>query len=177
MKKLIFGLFLILSCSQTIAQDILVNRPATIRVWQSGIQVASSNITSEVVLATISIPANSMGLNGRIRVSTLWTYTNSANTKTPRVRFGGAGGTIFQGISATTSASLTVMTQIANRGATNSQVGNASAFGNSFGASTGAVTTGAIDTTAAVDIVLSCQMAALAETCNLESYLVELIPG
>ena len=58
----------------------------------SAVQVATGAVTTEEVLATITIPAGIMGLNGRLRFSADGALTSSGNTKTIRVRFGGIGG-------------------------------------------------------------------------------------
>ena len=64
--------------------------------------------------------------------------------------------------------------EIANRNATNSQVGSASDSGG-FGTSTNAVVTSSEDTTANVAITITGQLATSTETITLESYLVELM--
>ncbi len=146
---------------------------------QSSVAVSHTGDTNETIKATVVIPAGAMGLNGRLRVTTLWSTTNSANNKTVRVRLGGIGGTSFLGAIATTTATFKSQIEIGNRNAANSQVAFAS---NSFtaggwGSTTTAVTTGAIDTSAAQDLVFTATLASAGETITLESYLVELIPG
>lgn len=56
----------------------------------------------ETTLATVSVPANSMGPNGSVIVTAVWSYTNSANVKTMRGRF---GGTTFYQTQPTVTAS------------------------------------------------------------------------
>jgi hypothetical protein len=143
---------------------------------QSGVAVSGAADTNENALATITIPANSLGINGSIRVWHLWTVTNSANNKTMRVRFSGASGTIYNQIVLTTSAINHQLTVITNRGATNSQVGSAS-LSSSFGASASANVTSAVDTTADTTIVITGQKASAGETITLERYMVEIVPG
>lgn len=131
--------------------------------------------TTETAYVTISIPAGAMRANGWIEVETSWTVTNSANNKTPRIRFGGAAGTVYYGPTLTTAGSVGAITRIRNRGVTNSQIGFASASlqgGN--GQSAVAHVTSSVDTTAAVDLVISGQLANSAETITLESYVVRL---
>jgi len=132
--------------------------------------------TEENTLATCTVPANAMGLNGQLHIVTSYSYTNSANDKTVRVRFSGGAGTIFSSDLETTSVSHTYLTMISNRGATNSQVGSVSgAQTNPYAASGGALVTAAVDTTAATTVVITCQKETGAESCVLEKLSVELI--
>lgn len=133
----------------------------------------------EAIAATVSIPANAMGANGRVRWKASWTVTNSGNTKTMRQKFGGTGGTRYREDSLTTSASLYQEGEFSNRNAANSQVGRAAfnAGRQGFDASTGSLPTSAQDTTAAVDLVFTTLWggAASAESITLESYSVEVL--
>lgn len=140
--------------------------------------VASSHTgdTNETALATITIPAGAMGLNGWLRVEATFSYTNSANAKTLRVRLGGISGTSHFARSPTTTAGLRLLWVIANRGAANSQVGWQSGS-NSFDTTSGAITTSAIDTSAATTLVITGLLANSGETIRLESYAVELLNG
>lgn len=143
---------------------------STIVLAQSAVAQSVTGTTTETTLATITVPANAMGANGRIEITTMWSYTNSANNKTLKVKF---GGTTLQNITATTTASLQVAMMIANRNAANSQVASPNSSTGS-GATTNAVQTAAIDTTAAVTILLTAQLANTGETITLEAYSVKL---
>jgi hypothetical protein len=150
----------------------LTQRVATI-LGQSSVAVSHTGNTDETALATVTIPAGAMGANGRIRVEALWSYPNSANNKTCRVRFGGLAGTAIHSAVNTASLAYKAMTEGGNRNAANSQVWPPSTL--NVGASGGAPVTGAIDTAAAVSLVITGQLASAAETIVLESYLVELL--
>lgn len=140
----------------------------------SGIAVSHTGDTSETVLATVQVPANAMGPNGILRISSLWSYTNSGNNKTSFIRLGGLAGTAFLNRVHTASASFFDVRQIANRDAANSQVGpSVTLF--SVGESVNAAFTGTINTTVAQDLVLTGQLASAGETITLEAYLVELL--
>lgn len=141
---------------------------------QSGVASSVTGTTSETTLATITVPANAMGANGAVRIWCAWSWTNNGNSKTPRIRFGGTGGTVFTSNTLTTSQSVQDVKIIQNRNATNSQVGTTNTIGG-FSNSSVATVTAAIDTTAAVDIVISGQLANSADTLTLERYLVELL--
>lgn len=128
---------------------------------------------TETTLATITIPAGSLGPNGSFEIETLWTVTNSANTKTLRVKL---GSTAFANIAATTSASAQLHTRVANRNSAASQVGFPSANSSGFGVSSAAVTTGAVDTSQDAIVTITGQLASAGETITLESYVVKLFP-
>lgn len=148
-------------------------RSRTIILGASAVAVSGAADTAENILATVNVPAGAMGLNGILRVYSLWTFTNGADDKICRVRLGGIGGTAFGSTTATTSATLTDFRQIANRGAANSQVSTSS--GVQFATSSGATVTGAIDTSAATTLVLTGQKETGANTLTLEAYTVELL--
>jgi hypothetical protein len=139
----------------------------------SAVAVSCPADTNEDVLATITVPGNSMGLNGSLRIWTLWTMTNSANNKTIRVRFSGANGAQYMVVTNTTTATYHAVTLLGNRGAANSQVGQMS--NGLIASSSGAVVTSAVDTTVDTTIVITGQKASAGETITLERYLVELI--
>lgn len=148
----------------------------------SGTQTGTAQ---EIILATIAIPANAMGLNGVLTIEAAWSYTNSANVKTLRTRLGatglGATGTIYGALAPTTTNVSNDRRRIQNRGATNSQVGTMSSgsgsSGGGWGTGAAVLVTSALDTTAASEIVLTGQLATSTETMTLEAYLVTLTPG
>ena len=143
---------------------------------QSAIAASITGTTSETVLATVTIPGGTMGANGTLRVTTLWSYTNSANNKIPRIRLGGLAGTLIFSLTATTTGMYRDQREIHNRNAQNSQVfwGNTSS-GGGWGTTVGTVSTGSVDTSASQDLVFTAQLANTGETITLEYYLVELV--
>jgi hypothetical protein len=148
--------------------------PQIIILGASAVAVSGPADTNENILATINIPAGAMGINGILRVETLWTVTSSVNNKTLNARLGGIGGTAFLNIVLTTSVSFLGVKTIQNRGAANSQVAFTALSGN-FGATSAAVTTASIDTSAATTLVITGQKASAGEDLTLERYSVELI--
>jgi hypothetical protein len=143
----------------------------------SGVAVALTGTTNETAMATISIPAGAMGLNGGVMVKSVWSYTNSANAKTIRGRLGGIAGTTFLSFGATvTSAMSDMQRRFRNRGSASSQICSLPVGSFTNGGSTSAPATMAIDTAATQDVVLSGQLASAAETITLESYEVWLLP-
>lgn len=135
--------------------------------------VAPANDTNENILATYTIPAGTIQAGDEIEIMLGGSHTNSANTKTWRVRLGGVAGTVFAAYAVTTSAAIQSLIVIrfpttATEKAWNS--GNSSPFGTG----SGAFTTGAIDMANAQDLVITGQKATGSETMTLESYSMRL---
>lgn len=159
---------------------MLIDARRTFRVPAGGfsaVAVPVTNTLTETALATIAIPAGAMGPNGILRITSVFSFTNSANNKTLRFRLGGIGGTAFYDAVYTANQSILTTRIIQNRNSASSQVGGPSASINAFGANASAPATGTINTAVAQDLVITGQMAALAETITLESFLVELLYG
>lgn len=132
---------------------------------------------TEFVLQTVTVPR--MTTNGFLGIDWTWGSTSGANTKTPGVRLGGIGGTVFYQPSAqaaTTLCGRPLEIIIQNRGATNSQVnGYPSAnAGGGANVSTTAATTGAVDTSVATDLVLTAKMTAANDPIWVERYVVRM---
>lgn len=128
--------------------------------------------TSKTTLVTVAVPAGLMGTNGKLRIQTLWSFTNSANNKILNVDF---GGTSFTTATATTTATGQIMTIIQNNNATGSQ--NAFASSASFGLATNSINGGSVDTTAAQNITIAGTLANSGETITLRGYSIEFLPG
>ncbi len=141
----------------------------------SAVRVTHTGNTTETALATITIPANSMGANGFVRIHGVWVRTaGTAGIITSRIRFSSLTGTIYiTQTMATTQSSIRANVDIMNRNATNSQVGGVSS-GGGWASATGVANVSAVDTTAATTVVLSGQHASAADTLGLESYIVQL---
>lgn len=144
-------------------------------IYHNAEAVSHTGDTVETTLRDITIPAGSMDVNGLIRVTNLWSYTNSANIKRPRSYFGGTGGTKFSDSAQTTTAFLREQFVIANRNAVNSQVGHSAGFTSSFGTGTGALVIAAIDTSVDVHLLVRGLLADGTETITSEETLVELL--
>lgn len=130
--------------------------------------------TTEDTLATITVPAGVMGLNGILRITTHWTITSSANAKTWRVKFGSMSvqdnGTTTLGVT-----SLRCMTELRNVAAANSQKGNSYSLSNAGSVFSTAPSTASIDTGASVTMLITGQKETAGQTLTLDYYLVELI--
>lgn len=144
------------------------------RVWQAGAAVSHTGNTTETALATITPAANVQGASGQFEIIAKWQIASSGNNKTARVRFNGIAGTAFTAIVQTTNTYFKTHTIIANRAATNSQIGDGGNGTGGWAPGTGADVTSAIDTTAVVPIVLSGELANGGDSITLNAYRVTL---
>lgn len=159
-------------------------------ICQGGAGGWSTTSASEHNLQNCTIPANTLGAGGALRIRTLWSMTGSTNAKTLTVRYGAgscvagsacSNGTTWLTTSITSSGvtSLRCETMVWNRAATNSQVGGAGTAGcgdSSNGSGGGASITAAIDTTAASYVNIDGTTNGT-ETITLEAYTVEILPA
>lgn len=141
----------------------------------SAVGVTHTGDTNETVLATVTIPAGIMGLNGALRITATWsTPGGSGNNKIIRVRLGGISGSGFMATTITTALSYEEASRILkNRNSATSQICRQA--GSGAGSSTSAVTTISVDTSVAQDLVFTAQLASAGESITLEQYTVELI--
>lgn len=123
-----------------------------------------------------TLPAGIMLANGSLEIETFFSYTNSANAKNLRVRFGGTAGTVYLNTSPTTTSVVQNTCFIRNNNATNSQKGFLAAASNHFGSGAGN-TTSTIDTTLAQDILIGGQLTNVGETITVESYAIWVRPA
>ena len=148
---------------------------ATLGTWrvlaQSSVAAAHTGNTAETTLASVVIPAGAMGPNGRVRITSLWSATNNANNKTMRHKF---GGTNYSAQNMTTHLGWRHETEIGNRGAANTQIGNTS---NVFGSQAGVPNTSAVDTASPATVLITGQLANAADVITLESYRLEVLYG
>lgn len=149
--------------------------PAVYTLGQ-GVGASAPADTNEDILATVTIPANMLGANGRLSIKAMWSTTNNSNGKTVRIRLGGISGTIYFTNVVTTSMSYTAATEIWNANSASSQVGavNSHTFGD--GPSSLALQTSAIDTTQTVTLVITGQKASSGDTITLTAFSVTIAP-
>ncbi|HVC54958.1 MAG TPA: hypothetical protein VND95_03330 [Stellaceae bacterium] len=140
---------------------------------QSAVASSHTGDTAETTLATCAIPANAMGPNGRLRIFAQFSFTNNADAKTARIEFN-PGGTQYLSIAGAGAASGQYVIDIADRNATNSQVGGVALVG-AIGST--APVTSAVDTTGATSLSFTGQLGTSSDTITLESYSVELLPS
>lgn len=138
---------------------------------------AYTQVTTEVLLATDTVPAGAMGLNGGLQVWQTWSFLNSATTKTMRVRFGGIAGTVYLAGTATTTVAAGDVRRIRNRGSAALQVGGIGNASTAFNTASGsAIVTSAVDTSVAADVAFTGQLGAATDFLILESRETWLLP-
>jgi hypothetical protein len=178
---LLLGLILALpqlASAQTISgsgPSVAASPSARALCRMTGPSVSAPADVTEDVLATCTVPANSLGPNGYLLVSAFFSASGAGGNRTVRIRWSGAGGTPIHGYGAgATVTDIVAMTQTRNVGATNSQVNLGTVLTTGFGGAQ-SKTTVAVDTTAATTVVISCQKAVGTDVCTLDQYLVQLV--
>lgn len=140
---------------------------------QTAVAASVTGTAAETVLATYTLKGGVMGPNGVVRVTTLWSTTNSSNNKTIKVKL---AGTPFFASAVTTSASVSSINMIRNRNNQSSQAYFTTAS-TTFAATPSAIVTSAINTTIDQNIEITGQLANTGEAITLEGYTIELLPG
>jgi VCBS repeat-containing protein len=133
--------------------------------------IASPADTEENLIASVTIPAKSLGYKGVVRIKTIWTTTSSGNNKTLAVKF---GATAVVSNIVTTVAGVVQEVEVGVTGATNAQIASSNTF--TPAAIINAETTAAIDTTADVVVGIYATKASGGETATLKGYIVEILP-
>lgn len=127
--------------------------------------------TAEKVLFTCNVPP--MRSNDQLLIRLGWSYTNSANNKTEKLKLGGS--TVYSQPFTTTAGDVRDLF-IRNRGATNAQVlgfANASVYGST----SQAPATAALETNAGGTLQVTGTKASGSETMTLEFADVHLVGG
>lgn len=148
--------------------------PYPLALASSGVRVEHTGDTDETTLATFSVPAGSMGTNGFVRVTALFSHTENANTKSMRIRWG-AGATTVASASVAAGKVTKVVAEIWNRGSASSQVAGPANFPDTYGNTTADLVTASEDTeSGARTIVIAGQLADGADTIALEAWFAEV---
>ena len=134
-----------------------------------------TTVTTETVLSEFTLNKKLASPNMTIVVNSLWSMNNSANIKTPRVRFGGIAGTEYVNPQIASNSSFQSECLIRFRNALNSQIAMAGTQWSSYSATGGAVVTSSLDMTVNdAAIVLSGQLANAADYLTLRGYTITL---
>lgn len=127
--------------------------------------------TAVNTLATFTLVANTLGVNGELEIEAIFTVNSNANAKTPRLHF---GATNVAGQALASSAGCIERWAFKSRAASSQIARPAGAGSGGYGATTAAVSTLAIDTTANVTILITGQKATAGDTFTLEGYRIML---
>lgn len=143
---------------------------------KSGVSASHTGDTTETPLATIPLPANSLGPNGVMKITAFFSCTNSANNKTFAFRLGASGilgSNIMTGVMTTEGSFQAVSTTICAN-ATNSQNTQGWFDRGTDHLQTGAgVVASAVDLTQAQNVVITGKLANTGETFTLLGYIIE----
>lgn len=165
-----FGRSLLTTAS---AQAASVSIAAPWTVAQSGAPVSLTGSTTKTTLATIAIPAGTIGPNGSVEIDVIFTGTSSANNKSLSIDF---GGTTLWGAVVTTSPAIRATASIFNTNSASAQTALSTLSGTGAGG-LGTVLTSTINTGSAVNITLTGTLANASETITLLHYLVRVTYG
>ena len=147
------------TCTSTISQSISGNLAST-----TGIKT----------LATLTLPANILGISGRFETTVEQQSFGSANAKTVTYAF---GGTTYYTFPNTTNTITVCMSGMRNKNSTNVQQATCVSTSTGMSATTGALITAAIDTTANVNIDLKGTVAAANEYICIEHASLLVYPS
>jgi len=142
-----------------------------IKIFSLSAPFSSTNSTSVVTLATITIPAGLMGANGKLKIYPLWSTTNNANAKTLRLNIGGLLCTTMVSQNVPNNSGLLIIRNINSESVQKCSSGLVAGIGSSAGSI--AVLT--IDTSAATTITITGQLAVGTDTMTLEDLFVEVV--
>lgn len=147
---------------------------------QSGASVSLTGTTTQTVLATYTLPGGLMTTYSQIEITCLWSHTNSANAKTPRINHsavgGGIVGDVYYSCAVTTTETLHCITCIRSDNSLSAQkgwgIGSAGPGGVGVIASTLRQFNRA--TTSNSDINITAQLANSGESITLRAYSIVL---
>ena len=150
----------------------LLNAPSIVKTLANAAGSSLTGTVAETQSAAVTIPANTLGATGCLRVTGIMTGTGTAGTKSVRVKFGGT--TCYAVANASTVLSHSFSFVIFNK-TTATQVALAVGAAVGYGASNTTSVTGSIDTTADVTLQFTSQLGNSGDTMVLDRYLVEVI--
>lgn len=135
----------------------------------SNTAVSVTGTTTKTALATVSIPAGRF-VSGSLRIRAIFSLTSSANNKT--LSFEYAGNNIVSTV-LTNSSTIDLSKAIYARSASSQFVQPSTTLNGGSGV---AISTYAVDATAAQNITINGTLADSGETITLESYSIEYLP-
>lgn len=173
MKFLIAAIVGIIFSLSVMAQQITQPSASNMLTLATAGSASLTGTTAETTITSIKIPANSLGKNGAIFATCLWSYPNSANSKSLIVRWsatqGGTSGILLgNATAATTTVIATTAHILRNNNATNAQLAYPASNTVPFGTGTIAANTASVDTTADAWLNINGTLASAAETLTVQ---------
>ena len=134
----------------------------------------TQTISTDITLASVTVPGGSMGANGALRTTSMRSVPAVASNKFVKTLFGGLDISSSPNISGGTQVVYYDMRTIRNRGVQNSQV--CISGWTSFGFDTSPFTRTTVNTSADVPVAFAGQLASASDFIILEGYTVEVLP-
>lgn len=152
----------------------LFTYPRTSKLYYSEVATpAVTGTTTPTTLSSVVIPGRLLGPNGILVMHILWTMTNSANSKTLKIKF---GGTSFYNTVFTATGSFSQQYNIFNRNSTGSQVAGGDASNGVIGTfTTTPIATGSIDTTVDQTLLLEGTLANTGENITVRAFGLQIL--
>jgi hypothetical protein len=151
--------------ADTTGVKITINYPYVLGLGTPTVAVANTVVT----LASVTVPAWSMGIGGGMEIDSLFSMTNNATVKTLGMTF---GGTSILSAALANNASVSVQKNMVNRGS--SQIISNSATSVGHGLSTGAVVTVSADPTTDLVFAITAQPATANNLMRLEYFKLNI---
>jgi hypothetical protein len=143
------------------------------QIIASNIKISNTGNTTENIVYTGTIPANSIGVNGFFQIRMLTSaLANNANAKTFRIKFNGTTIATSSALASNLSARLIV--ELFNRNSLSSQIGGAAAalISTNYTSSTVAFSNFTFNTAADITLTVTILNAVGTDTSSLESIQV-----
>lgn len=174
---LILVMFSMTAVSQnmTVNNNVSMGRDEFLPFFCTNLTMNVTNQTAQITAAQVSIPANTIGSNGVIRATFIVGFPNpSGSNRRVKVVFGGTELKSYL-FSTTSISGFVAQINIANRNNPASQVTVGGTSTISYGAPNAGVTTSTVDTTSAQTLAIAFTNQSGADSCNLESFNVEIL--
>ena len=152
----------------------------TYAIVQSGASIASTNTTAEEVIASVLIPAGTLGNNDMLEIYSLWDISGRSGTVGIRTRLhtsAAVGGTIYAARTglAIGSSNAVQRVQIGMGNASNLQIGQPTNNISYVGESTGTIITSSISTASNMYVVFTSQKTTGTDPTSLRFYSVKIV--
>lgn len=146
--------------------------------FQSYTAVVAPADTAENIVATLSLSAGELGLNGGVFLDFYATCTNNTNVKTIRVRIGGIGGTVIFTRAITSLDHVRGFVNVGNSGSASVQQYDSYCITSTPALAITGSGTAAINTANATTIVITAEKATGSDTVTLIRYNgMKRLPG
>lgn len=134
---------------------------------------AYTGVTTAVTGQQITLPANSLGINGILRITTLWGFPNNANTKSGTVA---VGGTNFMNASLANVAMAQVLTIIYNCGSQSVNAAFPAANPSGIGAPANAINETTVNFANSQTIAIGATIGTATDFMIMHGFLIEVLP-